>query len=289
MKIFLIIILVGLIITGLSYAQSVTLDHVDGLYDGNQDQIQADNATPIVFYIRMTGDGDSHGAIINGFRVYSTDGVTWGTTIGDTLAIGKAQFDGGFFINPLSVTGSGADTIGFSGFRFFGPGLPAGYDDIAFSLSIGPVSTAHHNKTICLDSSFFPSSGVWEWAGPNVFPSWDGPHCFTCIDPIAMDVIEVSSNELPETYSISQNYPNPFNPVTNIEFSLPITSFVKIELFNILGAKIKTLVNEKLSAGDKIVSWDGTDNNKKRVTSGIYFYKLSVDDFSDTKKMVLLK
>jgi hypothetical protein len=161
-------------------AQSVTLEHVDGALSPSE--IIADGSTPIIFHIRLTGDADAHGGIVNGFRIYSDDGATWQPATGDTVGLGKAQFDGGFFINYFGRNGSDADTIGFGGFRFFGTGLPAGYDDTAFTIDIGPISSSNHNKTICLDSSFYPPSGVWKWAGPDVFPSWDGPHCFTCID-----------------------------------------------------------------------------------------------------------
>lgn len=289
MRSILISIILGLIITSASMAQSVWLDHVDGIHTGN-DNILADNSTPIVFSIRVIGDANTHGGMSTGFRIYSPDGATWNTTTHDTLGtLGKAQFDGLFFLTSYSITGSGADTVSYGAARFIGSGLPVGFDDVAFSITIGPIPTSNHNKTICLDSSYFPPSGVWIWQGPDVFPAWDGPHCFTCIDPIALDVEDISSGELPENYFLSHNYPNPFNPETNIKFTLPRTSHVKLELYNILGVKVKTLVNEKLSAGENIISWDGTDNNNKRVTSGIYLYRLSTDNFTETKKMLLLK
>ena len=79
------------------------------------------------------------------------------------------------------------------------------------------------------------------------------------------------------------------NPTTNIEFVIPEPARVKVEIYNILGEKIVTLVDEKLSAGYKIVEWDGKDNQGNEVSTGIYFYKLKAGDFTQTKKMVLLK
>ena len=89
-----------------------------------------------------------------------------------------AQFDGGIFINPYSVNGNGADTIGFAAFVFFGDGIPAGFDDVAFTIEIGPMDASQAGGTVCLDSAYFPPSGVWKWAGPDAYPDWDGPHCF---------------------------------------------------------------------------------------------------------------
>ncbi|MCK4372374.1 MAG: hypothetical protein KAW61_04470, partial [candidate division Zixibacteria bacterium] len=172
---FLFLISTVLVLSsGLVFGQNISLDHVDGLNAGNR----LDIGVPIVYHIRFTGDGDAHAGITNGFRVYSPDGATWGTTVGDTVGLGKTQFDGGFYISKFSVTGSGADTVGFGAFRFEASGLPAGYDDVAYTIEVGPLDEGDDQKTLCLDSTFYPPSGVWKWAGPNVFPSWDGPHCF---------------------------------------------------------------------------------------------------------------
>jgi len=90
-------------------------------------------------------------------------------------------------------------------------------------------------------------------------------------------------------YSLLQNYPNPFNPSTCIEFDLARTNQVKLEIYNILGSKVKTLVNDKLSVGHKSITWDGKDDQGKKVASGIYFYRLKTEEFSLTKRMLLLK
>ncbi len=181
---------------GLAGAQSISLDHTDGLIDATH----LDTGVPVTFYLRVTGDATNHKGITNGFRVYSNDGATWGSTIGDTVGLGRAQFDGGFFINTFSIDGSGADTIGFGGFVFFGSGLPANYDDVAYTIDIGPLSAADNGKQICLDSSFYPPSGVWKWAGPDAFPAWDGPHCFT-IGPPAVCAVTVTSPVGGETWT----------------------------------------------------------------------------------------
>ncbi|MCJ7498482.1 MAG: T9SS type A sorting domain-containing protein, partial [candidate division Zixibacteria bacterium] len=105
----------------------------------------------------------------------------------------------------------------------------------------------------------------------------------------ALEVIEVNTPSKPTVFSLSQNYPNPFNPKTLIKFTLPKDSWVKIEVYNILGQKVKTLVDERLTAGVKEVEWDSKGDNGLEVASGIYFYKIKADDFSDIKKMVMMK
>jgi hypothetical protein len=108
--------------------------------------------------------------------------------------------------------------------------------------------------------------------------------------PYGTEVREIDEEKaLPSDFALFQNYPNPFNPGTNIEFLLPKSGQVKIEIFNILGQKVRTLVDQHLKAGHKVVVWDGRDDWGKEVSSGIYFYQIKALEFSQTKKMVLLR
>ena len=93
------------------------------------------------------------------------------------------------------------------------------------------------------------------------------------------------STEIPDKYDLMQNYPNPFNPVTNISFKLPENSFVTLKVYNILGQMIKVLINnERLDAGVHQTDFDGSN-----LSSGIYFYAIQTEKFTQTKRMVLLK
>lgn len=92
------------------------------------------------------------------------------------------------------------------------------------------------------------------------------------------------SNEVPREFALSQNYPNPFNPQTNIEFRIARRSMVKLVVFDMLGKEIETIVNGSLSPGTYKVNWDAA-----KLTSGIYFYRLQAGDFTQTKKMMLIK
>ena len=107
--------------------------------------------------------------------------------------------------------------------------------------------------------------------------------------PTWVKQVDVGNSDLPEKFALNQNYPNPYIPTTVIRFALPEDSWVRIEVFNILGQKITTLVDEYLTAGYKETGWDGTDSKRTDVASGIYFYKIKTKNFTDIKKMVLLK
>jgi hypothetical protein len=100
---------------------------------------------------------------------------------------------------------------------------------------------------------------------------------------VTTDVIEVD-NQIPSDYKLEQNYPNPFNPTTTIKFSIPEQSFVKLEVFNSLGEKVSTLVSEELNAGNFKYEW-----NAEGLTSGVYLYRLYTEDYTQTKKLLLMK
>lgn len=90
-------------------------------------------------------------------------------------------------------------------------------------------------------------------------------------------------------FSLSQNYPNPFNPTTEIEFTIPKFQQVSLVVYDILGKVVKTLVNEERHAGSHRVRWNGTDNSGVKVSTGVYFYKLTSGNMTQVRKMLLLK
>jgi flagellar hook assembly protein FlgD len=89
-------------------------------------------------------------------------------------------------------------------------------------------------------------------------------------------------------YSL-ENYPNPFNPSTNIVFSLPQSSHVRLEVFNVLGQRVVTLADEYMTAGSHTLEWNGTDANGQQAASGVYFYRLQTEASTLTKKMLLAR
>ncbi len=94
---------------------------------------------------------------------------------------------------------------------------------------------------------------------------------------------------LPDRPSLAQNYPNPFNPMTTIEYVLPKKSHVTIDMYNVSGQKIRTLVDREESAGSHQVIWDGKTATGESVATGIYFYRFQTENLIETKKLMLLR
>ena len=101
--------------------------------------------------------------------------------------------------------------------------------------------------------------------------------------------VNKSSDNVPDKFELNQNYPNPFNPTTEIGFSLPEPGHVKLEIFNIYGQKVRTLINKTIDAGVHSVGWNSLDDSGKKAASGVYMYRLNAGDYIDSKKMTLLK
>ncbi len=503
MKQLSLVILLSLVSwsSGVASDFAISLDSVVGLYGPSS----LNTNQQLTFYLRLTNNGTyPMKGITNGFRVYSPNGATWDTTVGDNDlgTIGSSDFDLIWVVNKFGLTGSGADTLGFGGATMSATGLLAGFDDTAFTITIGPIPAQDHGETVCLDSAYYPPSGLWLWDGGIVdsiligdrLPTWDGPHCFTVLDsngaqclipspgvvtlttqeevqpadeslqidafdtdsvldvsvannqawlqvepqaggttPLTLTVSadvtglsagqyfdtitvtadgvsnsplevpcmftvqplisampywgflawakdgnqappetlivtatdgvsaipfsanadsawlsitpssgttpktlvvqsdgrnlqfdtwhtaivtltptggsftslqqsyrvhindevtavkETGGDNLPTTYSLSQNYPNPFNPNTEIAFDLPTRTHITLTVYNMLGQRVTTLVNELLAAGSYVAEWDGRSSSGQPSASGIYFYRLETENFAQTKKMVLLK
>lgn len=102
-------------------------------------------------------------------------------------------------------------------------------------------------------------------------------------------VRELETGIIPQSYSLEQNYPNPFNANTVIRFQQPVDGNVRIDVYNILGHRVRTLVDEFRSAGTHQADWDGRSENGVEVATGVYFYRITAEQFTSTRKMVLLK
>jgi len=116
------------------------------------------------------------------------------------------------------------------------------------------------------------------WAVYNNNQVWSSRLCNSTVG------VNNNNNSVPHEYTLSQNYPNPFNPVTTINFGVPRSGFVKITVYDITGKVVATPVNSQIEAGNYNISFDAS-----MFASGLYFYKIEAGDFSDTKKMVLIK
>jgi len=123
----------------------------------------------------------------------------------------------------------------------------------------------------------------WRVIGINSCGQGNSSMVWTFITISASRIINISS-EIPAEYKLYNNYPNPFNPSTNIKYQITNNKFTTLKIFDVLGREVKSLVNEFQKAGIYEVSFDATD-----LTSGIYFYRLQSGDFTEVKRMVMIK
>jgi Secretion system C-terminal sorting domain len=271
-------------------AQSIVLDSVGsaGLRAGSTDSIKT--GVQVRFHIRFNNStAENIVGLSNGFRIYSTDGATWGsTTMIDSASfvaiVPELSGFGGPFLVVTSGDGALSDTATLAGIAQAG-GYPAGANRSCIYINIGPIPTGatFHQKHICIDSASFPPGGDWLWSGDtDMSPAWAGPYCYTIWDEGTG--VDDDGIALPKSFSLSQNYPNPFNPTTNIKYALAEKSHVELSIYNVLGQKISTLVNAEQTAGEYSAPWDAS-----QVASGVYFYRLETEKFTSTKKMMLVK
>jgi len=156
----------------------------------------------------------------------------------------------------------------------------------------GDPFPGYYNKQV-FDDTTTPGSRDYydnptQVAVRNISVSDSAMTCDFLVSPTEVED-QTDDDLLPYSYLLKQNYPNPFNPETKIEYNLRRKEWVKLEVFNVLGQKISTLVDGPEEKGGHIVTWDGKDESGKAVSSGIYFYKLTAGLSSKVKKMVLLK
>lgn len=159
------------------------------------------------------------------------------------------------------------------------------YSLYIFGEGVDTIITNIPDTTVIINLDFLEPGNTYNWT----VDATDGYSITSSTDvlgftmDIQLGVIETSTNHL-NNYSIDQNYPNPFNPSTEIKFNLPIQSHVLIEVYNILGKKVLSLIDQKLPAGNHQIIFNGDE-----LSSGIYYYRFNAADFLSTKKMILLK
>ena len=128
------------------------------------------------------------------------------------------------------------------------------------------------------------------------------PHLVTCIAAdsaglqdstswnFILTAVKIDDGAIPREFSLTQNYPNPFNPSTTVRFDLPREATVAVEIYNILGARVRTLLKgERFGAGSHAMTWDGRDESGSIVPSGVYLYRMVAGDFQAWHKMMLVK
>ncbi len=132
-------------------------------------------------------------------------------------------------------------------------------------------------------------TGTWNVTATDGYddtPAVNGPRTLT-VDLTAVGV-EVGP-EIPDVFALHQNYPNPFNPITTINYDIPELSQVRIDIYNLLGQKVRTLINGEHAPAYYQVRWDGTTDAGATVASGLYIYRIEANEFSAIRKLVIMK
>ncbi len=244
------------------------------------------------------------GKSIIGNTIYLTAGLKSETELWNFTYKGEINLSDRANINwtqeadyPLSLQAHYGYKFSDTEIRYLGGSLTTGFNPIRTTYS---YNTNSNEYTMDED---LPYPAMAFYAGFIPMMSKAGPEIITTVitggittgpmltgqtwirkDTLSAQGINEIGNSVPDNYSLSQNYPNPFNPSTTIKFSVPEESFVSLKVYNALGEIVTELVSETLSAGVYEYSWEGVN-----LPSGIYFYTLTANNFTQTKKFVLLK
>jgi len=187
-------------------------------------------------------------------------------------------------------------------FKFWARSYTAQYGLERFKVGVSTTGTAPANFTIISGTNYIQAPVEWTEYTYDVStygrtPIRIGIQCLSN-DAFIFFVDDVlvtggTPNDDPNAPVVAtvlnDNYPNPFNPETTISYSVKEASPVTIEIYNVKGQLVKTLVNDTKEAGNHTVTWRGVDNNNRPVASGVYYYKMSAGKYSSTKKMILMK
>jgi hypothetical protein len=226
--------------------------------------------------------GSAGGVSANRVARFNTQTNTW-STLGTGSSNGVSG--GGGSVSALAVVGNEV----FVGGSFFLAGVIA--NNVArFNTQTNTWSTLGTGSSNGVSSGGYPYVDALAVVGNEVFVGGS----FTSAGGVSANNVarwnsgtsrvEQLSPTAPKTFLLEQNYPNPFNPSTTIRYQLPVASEVKLEVYDVLGKKIATLVNERQSAGSYQVVW-----NASGLSSGTYFYRLQAGTFVETKKMIMVK
>ncbi len=170
------------------------------------------------------------------------------------------------------------------------------FDDIADSLSgnlMAPFSSFIRPVNPLSSLPQTNQNGYWRLSVTDAAGNVDSGRVYMWgIKFISLTGINITNNNIPGKFYLHQNYPNPFNPVTSIKFEIPLSRrvsegrgvFVKLIIFDLLGREVTQLINQQVQPGSYSVSW-----NASQYSSGVYFYRITSGEFSDTKKMLLIK
>jgi hypothetical protein len=235
------------------------------------------------------------------------EGLATGRTIGDLNTITITDANGGS--QTLYFGADANNEIAVSMFDM-PPVPPVGAFDARFVSTEGGTMVRTHGESIeaempiSIQSGTYPVTVAWNVSvgeyelsdGSTTRPvRGQGSTRITDSETTRLTLSLTSNgNALPKEFALYQNYPNPFNPTTKIKYALPVESRVSAEMYNVLGQRVKTLIDSDQAAGVHVVEWNGTNDQSSPLSSGLYLLKISAEgksgrSFTDVQKLMLLK
>ena len=167
-------------------------------------------------------------------------------------------------------------------------------DDGSIWESIYSISGINFVDTVKIDVTEYIDTGVHlrfhiSTDASEVASGWYIDDIHLLVDTSLVILSNDKENNVPINFSLSQNYPNPFNPITSISFSTPTKQMIRIEIFDLHGRLINTIYEGIATPGEHTVRWDGTNSYHNSIPSGVYFYRLTSENYFKTRKMLFLK
>jgi hypothetical protein len=214
-------------------------------------------------YIRQGGTSLASNITIDGIRI----GTAWAEVVPVELTSFTSAVDG----NKVILSWSTASELNNQGFEIQRLTQGNEFATIGFVAGHGTTTEAKKYRFVDVDLT----AGNYTYRLKQV--DFNGTYSYS-------DVVNVDVTSLPIQFELAQNYPNPFNPSTTIKFSIPQSSNVTLKIFNTLGQEVSTLINQNMESGVHTINFDASQLN-----SGIYFYRLDADQFSQVRKMTLIK
>ncbi len=201
----------------------------------------------------------------------SANGITAGTAAGDTV--------GNVLVSGTRTFSTGANYV-YDGDspQVTGDGLPTTVNDLTIDNATGVTLS----QATTIDGVLHLKAGIFD----NTIPFTLGPNGAISYEGGGLKVTAVKSvvSTVPKQFSLDQNFPNPFNPTTEIRFGIPVSGFVTLKVYDVLGRQVATLVNERKTPGVYEVTFDGSS-----LASGLYFYQVRSGKYVSTKRMMLIK
>jgi hypothetical protein len=258
-----------------------------------QGHFQAGNApTDPKTHARLSSNGSTNGSVICVFRQLTS--ANWNVKYFRTSNFGNFAVLAGESVLWGSSTEPnyqpdimGRRNSNIHYFTFETNGVTA--DDIHYVAVTSSGGTNHLSKMNAIDatSEMLGPKAAYRFVDSDscfaIYPE-NGPVNIWVAAGCAGTVTNIAGNQILTDYELAQNYPNPFNPSTNIRYNIPVNGFVKIVLYDILGKEVKTIISEYKSAGNYLIGV-----NASELAGGVYFYKMTVNDYTNVKKMILMK